>query len=327
MEFVNNEIDTKDLANFLAIDDEYKGVVESSSDGVNGGYVNDLDDSYVGFTTDEDGNRKELSADEMAAELFAAQGLNEDGEDAIDQTDLIEEGGTLDPDYYYEIAGKQLAVDEIENAVKALEATTQFDEQREKFRSGMSELQNFIERSEFIRMGEFDASIAHWSEQMDNAKGRGEWELAKQNWQVAQSRKQAAEVEFEKYKQRIEAGRAEQEALEATQVVNELAYRHGWNQQDYQEVVEYLNENKINVKPQQLSAQLMIALKKAAAFDNGRKSKEIDLDKKVKSLVGRPVSSSDIDEVTKRDTRKQKAKIRAERGELSPSEMFAFLDD
>lgn len=215
----------------------------------------------------------------------------------------------LDADTYYTIGDAEYATEEIETAVKSLDAFKNFEAQKEAFRSNMQEVCNYLDTNEFISNSEFEQSIHYWQEQMDSAKGREEWQLAKHNKDRAEARSSSAKAEFAKMRERVEAGKKEQEALEAQQVVNELVYRHGWNNDDFGDAVKYINDNGVKIDPKQASASLLMTIRKAAAYDKSRSNKEIDLDRKVKSLVGSPVSSKNLDQVMNRADESTKRRI------------------
>lgn len=331
-----NEIDTADLSTLLN-----EGAAEKAA------YDDAIKDMFTGGFSDEDfGTEQDRNGkvkDDWKPELKDDMGEEIDfnsimDDDPIDSVELDDEdkpakefgdSENLDDEAYYSIDGNEYAVDEIKTAVKAMDSIKQFDTIREHFRTGMQTLASKFEEAEFIRKGELDQSIEHWKGQMDNAKTSEQWQQAKYNFDLANSRKASLASEFESYQREMQAGKQRQEEMEAQQIVNELVYKHNWNNEDFGTAAKYIQDNGINIKPEQASANLMMTIRKAAMFDERRTNKEAEISRKVKPLVNKPVSSSNIDTYASKqdDTRKRKAAKLAAEGQLSASDMFAFLDD
>ncbi|HBT3802609.1 TPA: hypothetical protein MBI04_003561 [Klebsiella pneumoniae] len=263
--------------------------------------------------------------------------MEEDDQDDYedDASDLVEKDvNTFDDDEesYYVIDDKEYAAGEIKTAVKAMDDIKNFNAMKEHFREGMSKLADEFSRAEFIRMGEYDASIEHWTKQANEAKTNQEWQQAKYNLDLAVSRREAAKAGFEKYNRELQMGREEQERLENQQIINELIYSHNWQIDDFAEFNKYVNENGIQIKTGQASAGLLIALKKAALYDNQRKSKENELRQKakVKPFTASPVNASNIDTIASRNTDGAKRKLEkrlAAGDKVDPVELFNNIVD
>lgn len=290
------------------------------------------EDLMIPLTKEDDDGL--FSTEEMSLEDFN-QMLFDEEEELVDEAhDLVEKDVNVfddDEESYYAIDDKEYAAGEIKAAVRAMDKIKEFDTMKEHFREGMSKLADEFSRAEFIRMGEYDSSIEHWTKQANEAKTNQEWQQAKYNLDLAISRKENAKAGFEKYNRELQLGREEQERLESQHIVNELIYSHNWQLQDFADINQYINENGIQIKPNQASAKLLMTIKKAAAYDNQRKSKENELRSKakVKPLTASPVNASNIDTIASRqnDSAKRKLQKKLEAGVLSDSDRFDLFNN
>lgn len=271
--------------------------------------VDVVEDLPVSFSDDD------LNMDEMSLEDFNKM-LYDDEEELIDEaTDLIEKDvNTFDDDdeeTYWLIDGKELAQGEVKAAVRAMDKIKEFDTMKEHFREGMNRLADEFARSEYMNNSVLDEAVDHWYKKMTDSKTNEEFKYNQSNYQSALDRRESGKAKFEKFNRELQAGREEQDRLNSQHVVNELIYSNNWQMSDFAEVNQYINENGIQIKPNQASAKLLMTIKKAAAFDNQRKSKESELRSKakVKPLTASPVNASNIDTIASKENNNKKRKL------------------
>lgn len=263
--------------------------------------------------------------------------MEEDDQDDYedDASDLVEKDvNTFDDDEesYYAIDDKEYAAGEIKAAVKAMDDIKNFNAMKEHFREGMSKLADEFARSEFMNNSVLDEAVDHWYKKMNDSKTAEEFKYNQSNYQLALDRRESGKAKFEKFNRELQAGREEQDRLNSQHIVNELIYSNNWQMSDFAEVNQYINENGIDIKPNQASAKLLITIKKAAAFDNQRKSKENELRQKakVKPFTASPVNASNIDTIASRNTDGAKRKLEkrlAAGDKVDPVELFNNIVD
>ncbi len=286
------------------------------------------------LTVPLDGGDGDVS--EMSLEDFTKMMFDEEDEIIDEAADLIEKDVIPFDDgeeSFYDIDGIEYASGDIKAAVKAREAMKSFDAQVNHYREGMSKLADEFARSEFMNNSVLDEAVEHWYSKMNESKTTEEFKYNQHNYQSAVDRREAGKARFEKFNRELQAGREEQQRIEAQHIVNELLYSHSWAMDDFAEVNRFIEENGIDIKPAQASAKLLIALKKAALYDNQRKTKESELRQKakVKPLTNSPVNASNLDTIaSKQDNssrRKAEKKLAAGMADYRDLDFFNNLSD
>lgn len=314
------EMDMSELTSLMFADEALE---EARNPEVNGNTTDDWKPELKNEMGDE------IDFNELVDDPIDSIELDEDEETDNDSRSLGD-ASQLEDDVYYAIDEREYAVDEIKTAVRSLDEVKNWTTEKEKFRNGMSTLSEYMDRSEFMGGKMLQETIDFWTDKMKSAKTNQEWEQAKYNKELNEARVASANAEYEKHKRELAQGKELQAQLEAQQIVNELMYAHGWKQEDFNQAVGYIQSNGIQIKPEQASAGLMMAIRKASMFDEKRKAKESELrsGSKVKPLVGSPVNSSNIDTITNQaDTRARKAMKAMQEGKLNHQDMYSFLKD
>lgn len=219
---------------------------------------------------------------------------------------------------------------EREQVEKALNMHSNLDGFSAAINSTMTELDNYadeVDKFYQIAVGEHNETINYYQSILDNERADAVTRTeAYKEIQKANMNRRLLEEQYSKVHSESQAKKQRVEKLKGEAVANELLSM-GWKQSDFITTTEYMRNCGVIVPYSILSPSIMIALKKAAMFDNKEKANIEKASSSVqRAIAGKPARQSAG--ITPDDARKKaKAKQLAAKGELSAADMFNYLDD
>lgn len=309
---MDNEITTAD---FSAIFDN--GGVFADEQKPDAGNVNELE----GLSFKDDwGN--EIDADN----LYETDFLNDDTDDtnsAID--DMINQTSTLGN--VVSVNGVTYQKEEVE---KALSMHNDVKSLADNLNSHMQELEDYeMNMNELysISRSEIDEYIQHYQSVLDNervdpaTRTEAYKEIRRYEGQKAQM-----EMQYKKTFEANQAAKQRAERLKGQAIANQLKSMN-WKEKDFSQVAGFMSSNNISIPFESASAEMMIAMRKAAMFDEAQNKNKEEISNSVqRALAGKPArTSKNISPEDER--RKARAAAMASKGELSANDMFSFLKD
>lgn len=310
------EIDTKDLYNMIT--DGFEGE-EIAPLEARSSVGNDMEGLEFTEEFDDEGNPFHYDAEDSEY----------DNDDIIDDSDY-RDASEFDDSKLYRIGDENFEVSQIEKAVTAYKDIDAFQSRVNEHLTGLQEAEEQFNKLAYLAHGQIDKTIEYYTDIMDNPRtSDADYRIALTELRNAEAAKKAIEAGYAESQRISKAKQQEAEGLKAITIRNELVHKHGWKQEDMQAVAEYMGSNGIVVKGDAVNTNLMLALRKAAAFDAQRNKAKVDADEKViTALRGKGITKVKVaPEKSNDDAAKRKAQAKAQRGELSPADMFNFLDD
>ncbi|HHT7950658.1 TPA: hypothetical protein ACT2JH_000188 [Salmonella enterica] len=318
MEF--QEISTQELSSIFANDEKFA--------------------DEEGFTSSREKLEKDQNISDDDLRLYDDLGdeinlsdIMEDDDDDYSEGDVspLTDASSLDDDAIYSIDGENYEVSHIEKAITAYKDISMFQDQVSQHMANLEEAEEEFNKLQSLAYGQIDVTLDYWQQVADSPKtNNDDYRRAMNEIRACEAQKREIEQQYAKSREVMNAKKAEAERLKGATIRNELVHSHGWNTGDFQAATDYIRSNGINLKGEAVSTSLLLALRKAAAFDAKRLEVQVDSEEKVvKALRSKSPSKPSVapQNTAGNDQAKRKAKAKAERGELSQSDMFRFLED
>ncbi|MDO3814244.1 hypothetical protein PL222_00840 [Salmonella enterica] len=318
MEF--QEISTQELSSIFANDEKFA--------------------DEEGFTSSRDKLEKDQNIadddlklyDDLGDEINLSDIMEDDDDDySEDDVSPLTDASSLDDDAVYSIDGENYEVGQIEKAITAYKDISMFQDQVSQHMANLEEAEQEFNKLQALAYGQIDVTLEYWQQVAESPKtNNDDYRRAMNEIRACEAQKREIEQQYAKSREVMNAKKAEAERLKGATIRNELVHSHGWNTDDFQAATDYIRSNGINLKGEAVSTSLLLALRKAAAFDAKRLEVQVDSEEKVvKALRSKSPSKPSVapQNTAGSDQAKRKAKAKAERGELSQSDMFRFLED
>lgn len=254
---------------------------------------------------------------------------DEPADEADDISDL-RNAEAIDEDALYSLAGETYEYSQLEKAVTAYKDINTFFEGTRQLQQGLEEAEEHFNKLQAMAYGQIDAALEYWQGIADAPNTNDtDYRMAIREIRNAEAKKREIEQGYSQSREIMNQRKREAEALKAQAVRNELVHTHGWNQSDMQTVADYIINNGMVINSANVDSKLMLALRKAALFDANKNAVKVDAESKVIKALGHktPAAKTRPEQVADDGQAKRKAKALAAKGELSTSDMFAFLDD
>ncbi|EBU8552192.1 hypothetical protein DLC15_06385 [Salmonella enterica subsp. enterica serovar Telelkebir] len=256
---------------------------------------------------------------------------DDDDDDSEDDVSPLTDAESLDDDAVYSIDGENYEVGQIEKAITAYKDISMFQDQVSQHMANLEEAEQEFNKLQALSYGQIDVTLDYWQQIAESPKtNNDDYRRAMNEIRVCEAQKREIEQQYAKSREVMNAKKAEAERLKGATIRNELVHSHGWNTDDFQAATDYIRSNGINLKGEAVSTSLLLALRKAAAFDAKRLEVQVDSEEKVvKALRSKSPSKPSVapQNTAGNDQAKRKAEAKAKRGELSQSDMFRFLED
>lgn len=127
-------------------------------------------------------------------------------------------------------------------------------------------------------------------------------------------------------KAKREATMQKMHAARIQNTIRELSSNYRWNNEMLHAVDQYAVANIPGLKPEMISPQLYLLAKKAMEFDKKNSGKPVEKIEQVKKSAN-TISSSQRKAAAIKESQRDRVRKAASRGDISPSDMFAFLVD
>ncbi|EJL3592487.1 hypothetical protein NMG37_000154 [Salmonella enterica] len=270
--------------------------------------------------------------DDLGDEINLSDIMEDDDDDySEDDVSPLTDASSLDDDAVYSIDGENYEVGQIEKAITAYKDISMFQDQVSQHMANLEEAEQEFNKLQALSYGQIDVTLDYWQQIAESPKtNNDDYRRAMNEIRACEAQKREIEQQYAKSREVMNAKKAEAERLKGATIRNELVHSHGWNTDDFQAATDYIRSNGINLKGEAVSTSLLLALRKAAAFDAKRLEVQVDSEEKVvKALRSKSPSKPSVapQNTAGNDQAKRKAKAKAERGELSQSDMFRFLED
>ncbi|ECI7593669.1 hypothetical protein E0663_17220 [Salmonella enterica subsp. enterica] len=270
--------------------------------------------------------------DDLGDEINLSDIMEDDDDDySEDDVSPLTDASSLDDDAVYSIDGENYEVGQIEKAITAYKDISMFQDQVSQHMANLEEAEQEFNKLQALAYGQIDVTLDYWQQIAESPKtNNDDYRRAMNEIRACEAQKREIEQQYAKSREVMNAKKAEAERLKGATIRNELVHSHGWNTDDFQAATDYIRSNGINLKGEAVSTSLLLALRKAAAFDAKRLEVQVDSEEKVvKALRSKSPSKPSVapQNTAGNDQAKRKAKVKAERGELSQSDMFRFLED
>lgn len=319
MEF--QEISTQELSSIFANDEKFadeEGFTSSREKLEKDQNISDDDDLKL--------------YDDLGDEINLSDIMEDDDDDySEDDVSPLTDASSLDDDAVYSIDGENYEVGQIEKAITAYKDISMFQDQVSQHMANLEEAEQEFNKLQALAYGQIDVTLDYWQQIAESPKtNNDDYRRAMNEIRTCEAQKREIEQQYAKSREVMNAKKAEAERLKGATIRNELVHSHGWNTDDFQAATDYIRSNGINLKGEAVSTSLLLALRKAAAFDAKRLEVQVDSEEKVvKALRSKSPSKPSVapQNTAGNDQAKRKAKAKAERGELSQSDMFRFLED
>ncbi|EIZ8936135.1 hypothetical protein MQ524_000454 [Salmonella enterica] len=318
MEF--QEISTQELSSIFANDEKFadeEGFTSSREKLEKDQNISDDDDLKL--------------YDDLGDEINLSDIMEEDDDYSEDDVSPLTDASSLDDDAVYSIDGENYEVGQIEKAITAYKDISIFQDQVSQHMANLEEAEQEFNKLQALAYGQIDVTLDYWQQIAESPKtNNDDYRRAMNEIRACEAQKREIEQQYAKSREVMNAKKAEAERLKGATIRNELVHSHGWNTDDFQAATDYIRSNGINLKGEAVSTSLLLALRKAAAFDTKRLEVQVDSEEKVvKALRSKSPSKPSVapQNTAGSDQAKRKAKAKAERGELSQSDMFRFLED
>lgn len=319
MEF--QEISTQELSSIFANDEKFadeEGFTSSREKLEKDQNISDDDDLKL--------------YDDLGDEINLSDIMEDDDDDySEDDVSPLTDAESLDDDAIYSIDGENYEVGQIEKAITAYKDISMFQDQVSQHMANLEEAEQEFNKLQALSYGQIDVTLDYWQQIAESPKtNNDDYRRAMNEIRACEAQKREIEQQYAKSREVMNAKKEEAERLKGATIRNELVHSHGWNTDDFQAATDYILNNGINLKGEAVSTSLLLALRKAAAFDAKRLEVQVDSEEKVvKALRSKSPSKPSVapQNTAGNDQAKRKAKAKAERGELSQSDMFRFLED
>ncbi|EDP9631362.1 hypothetical protein AFK16_000944 [Salmonella enterica subsp. enterica] len=318
MEF--QEISTQELSSIFANDEKFADEEGFTS-------------SHEKLEKDQNISDDDLKLyDDLGDEINLSDIMEDDDDDySEDDVSPLTDASSLDDDAVYSIDGENYEVGQIEKAITAYKDISMFQDQVSQHMANLEEAEQEFNKLQSLAYGQIDATIEYYQKIIDNPSTNDtDYRIATREKRNCEAQKREIEQQYAKSREVMNTKKQEAERLKGATIRNELVHSHGWNTDDFQAATDYIRSNGINLKGEAVSTSLLLALRKAAAFDAKRLEVQVDSEEKVvKALRSKSPSKPSVapQNTAGSDQAKRKAKAKAERGELSQSDMFRFLED
>lgn len=316
------EISTSDFANMFVdgfADEMIKEEREAFDSKMNN--VSDLDAPHY---TDSEGNWKEAFLDE---EDFTSEDDLPIDEESIEDYRQVQ---TFNDEVLYQIGEESYDVSHIEKAVEAYKDIGGFTDNLNRHLENLSEAEESFNKLQSLAYGQIDATLEYYASVMDNPRTNDtDYRTAINETRKLEAQKAAIEAEYSKSRELMNQKKREAESLKCLNMRNDLIYSHQWNEDDFKAICEYIQSNQINLKGEAVNTQLMLALRKAAAFDAQHNKAKVDSEQRtVKALRGSPITKPTVaPETDINELKRKRAAAKAASGELKQEDMFKYLAD
>lgn len=319
MEF--QEISTQELSSIFANDEKFadeEGFTSSREKLEKDQNISDDDDLKL--------------YDDLGDEINLSDIMEDDNDDySEDDVSPLTDASSLDDDAIYSIDGENYEVSHIEKAITAYKDISMFQDQVSQHMANLEEAEQEFNKLQALSYGQIDVTLDYWQQIAESPKtNNDDYRRAMNEIRACEAQKREIEQQYAKSREVMNAKKAEAERLKGATIRNELVHSHGWNTDDFQAATDYIRSNGINLKGEAVSTSLLLALRKAAAFDAKRLEVQVDSEEKVvKALRSKSPSKPSVapQNTAGNDQAKRKAEAKAKRGELSQSDMFRFLED
>lgn len=319
MEF--QEISTQELSSIFANDEKFadeEGFTSSREKLEKDQNISDDDDLKL--------------YDDLGDEINLSDIMEDDNDDySEDDVSPLTDAESLDDDAIYSIDGENYEVGQIEKAITAYKDISMFQDQVSQHMANLEEAEQEFNKLQALSYGQIDVTLDYWQQIAESPKtNNDDYRRAMNEIRACEAQKREIEQQYAKSREVMNAKKAEAERLKGATIRNELVHSHGWNTDDFQAATDYIRSNGINLKGEAVSTSLLLALRKAAAFDAKRLEVQVDSEEKVvKALRSKSPSKPSVapQNTAGNDQAKRKAEAKAKRGELSQSDMFRFLED
>ncbi|EAB5406264.1 hypothetical protein DS339_09090 [Salmonella enterica subsp. enterica] len=319
MEF--QEISTQELSSIFANDEKFadeEGFTSSREKLEKDQNISDDDDLKL--------------YDDLGDEINLSDIMEDDNDDySEDDVSPLTDAESLDDDAIYSIDGENYEVGQIEKAITAYKDISMFQDQVSQHMANLEEAEQEFNKLQALSYGQIDVTLDYWQQIAESPKtNNDDYRRAMNEIRACEAQKREIEQQYAKSREVMNAKKAEAERLKGATIRNELVHSHGWNTDDFQAATDYIRSNGINLKGEAVSTSLLLALRKAAAFDAKRLEVQVDSEEKVvKALHSKSPSKPSVapQNTAGNDQAKRKAEAKAKRGELSQSDMFRFLED
>ncbi|ECA6118443.1 hypothetical protein EM825_00035 [Salmonella enterica subsp. enterica serovar Redlands] len=319
MEF--QEISTQELSSIFANDEKFadeEGFTSSREKLEKDQNISDDDDLKL--------------YDDLGDEINLSDIMEDDDDDySEDDVSPLTDAESLDDDAIYSIDGENYEVGQIEKAITAYKDISMFQDQVSQHMANLEEAEQEFNKLQALSYGQIDVTLDYWQQIAESPKtNNDDYRRAMNEIRACEAQKREIEQQYAKSREVMNAKKAEAERLKGATIRNELVHSHGWNTDDFQAATDYIRSNGINLKGEAVSTSLLLALRKAAAFDAKRLEVQVDSEEKVvKALRSKSPSKPSVapQNTAGNDQAKRKAEAKAKRGELSQSDMFRFLED
>lgn len=291
-----------------------------------GGVVYDADDLSLPDFYNDDGELVTPDFDQIVDEEWD---VNEDVSDLNKDWNEEDNAASLDASFY-NIGEERVERETIERAYRAYSDFNARSAQLEEHIVELQETQRGLDEFHDIAVLQIDEDIAAYTNALEsgrlNPSQFQEYSIAvkqlKQNKNVIQNK-------YNENLQRIEADKVRAEKLAFKDTVITLKHQKGWTNDDFNDVVKFVNDNGIKVNLRDMTPSLFIALQKSIRYDRSQSQSKEKLETKVqKAVAGKPVREGKrVDTASINEAKRAAAKRAAEAGTLPTSNMFEFLVD
>ncbi|QQJ35669.1 hypothetical protein HFQ39_17170 [Salmonella enterica subsp. enterica serovar Krefeld] len=270
MEF--QEISTQELSSIFANDEKFadeEGFTSSREKLEKDQNISDDDDLKL--------------YDDLGDEINLSD-IMEDDDDDYSENDVspLTDASSLDDDAVYSIDGENYEVGQIEKAITAYKDISMFQDQVSQHMSNLEEAEQEFNKLQALSYGQIDVTLDYWQQIAESPKtNNDDYRRAMNEIRACEAQKREIEQQYAKSREVMNAKKAEAERLKGATIRNELVHSHGWNIDDFQAATDYIRSNGINLKGEAVSTSLLLALRKAAAFDAKRLEVQVDSEEKV----------------------------------------------
>lgn len=250
-----------------------------------------------------------------------------DDEEATPESAVDLLGGNDLPEYI-NYNGSQLMREDVEKALVAHGKINEFATEVQNHFAELDAFEENLNQLNYLATSEISEYIDHYQSVLDNpridAQTRTE---AYTEIQRYKGQRAAIENQYKASSQQLQERKAQAGRLKGKAVYNQLS-NAGWKDNDFQNVASYMEANSIVIPFGAVDSNVMIALKKAAMYDNKIKEDKGVLETNVqRAIAGKPARTSKP-VITPDDSRRRaKAEQMLRDGTLSTNDMFDMLSD
>ncbi len=334
---MSNEIDVNDIVSLLDPATEIGNEIFSGNGmfadeegykapSQNGGIYDDIDGLEMPPYFDEDSGETKSTEFEDLREDWD---VNDNVDDLTANYEDNEDGATnLDSDFY-KIGEERVEREKLERAYKALSDLEARESMLQDHVHELGETQAELDKFHDLAVLQLDEDIYAYRTALEsgrlNPTDYQEYSLALKQ---LERNKSVIENKYQENTKRLEADKHRADKIRFRDTVNILKHKQGWIDNDFNEVVQLVNENGIKLKLGDMSPALFIALRKAILFDkNSNNNKQKHETRVQKAVAGKAVRETKVPVANRDSERKSKAQRAIAEGKMGYRDMFEFIED